>query len=71
VDSAYLRVVTIGEDGVTRALNHFNKHGKGAVVRRLAQTRPRIATRKALMAWADTAGVALRDGAPGEIDLVV
>lgn len=71
VASAYLRVVTIGEDGVTRALNHFNKHGKGAVVRRLAQTRPRIATRKALMAWADTAGVALRDGAPGEIDLVV
>lgn len=71
VPSAYVRVVTIGEDGAARALNHFNKHGKGALVRRLAETRPRIATRAALMAWAGTAGVALRDGAPGEIDLVV
>ncbi|MFC7927195.1 peroxide stress protein YaaA [Microbacterium laevaniformans] len=71
VASAYVRVVTIGEDGATRALNHFNKHGKGALVRRLAETRPRIATREALLAWAETAGVTLQDGAPGEIDLVV
>ncbi|EXJ51204.1 peroxide stress protein YaaA, partial [Microbacterium sp. MRS-1] len=71
VASAYVRVVTIGEDGATRALNHFNKHGKGTLVRRLAETRPRIATREALLAWAETAGVTLQDGAPGEIDLVV
>lgn len=71
VPSAYLRVVTVGENGAVRALNHFNKHGKGALVRRLAQSRPRIATREALMRWAATAGVVLRDGASGEIELVV
>ncbi|MEZ3159902.1 peroxide stress protein YaaA [Microbacterium sp. BWT-B31] len=69
VPSAYVRVVTEGSDGAVRALNHFNKHAKGALVRRLADERPRIASRAALLRWAEASGVRLRDGAPGEIEL--
>ena len=43
--SAYVRVVADGADGAVRALNHFNKHAKGALVRRLALERPRIGSR--------------------------
>ena len=43
--SAYVRVVADGADGAVRALNHFNKHAKGALVRRLAIERPRIGSR--------------------------
>lgn len=71
VPSVYLRVVTAGPDGVTRALNHFNKHAKGELVRRLAEDRPRIGSVHALRAWAAGAGVLLRAGAPGELQLVV
>jgi cytoplasmic iron level regulating protein YaaA (DUF328/UPF0246 family) len=71
IPSAYLRVVTVGEDGSVRALNHFNKHGKGALVRALAQTRPRVSNAAALLRWAADADVHLRSGAPGEIELVV
>lgn len=69
--SAYLRVVTAGPDGAVRALNHFNKHAKGALVRRLADERPRIGSADAFVRWADAAGIAVRPGAPGELDLVV
>lgn len=69
--SVYIRVVSEGPDGVARALNHFNKHAKGELVRRLAADRPRVSTRTGLVAWADAAGVRLRDGAPGELELVV
>ncbi|PVW04675.1 peroxide stress protein YaaA [Microbacterium sp. Gd 4-13] len=71
VRSTYVRVVTEGEGGVGRALNHFNKHAKGALVRDLAQTRPRISQAKALLAWADAAGWRLRDGVAGETEVVV
>jgi uncharacterized protein len=71
VRSAYVRVVTAGEDGAVRALNHFNKHAKGALVRRLAQDRPRIASVVGLRRWAEDAGVVLRDGVDGELELVV
>nr|WP_274637479.1 peroxide stress protein YaaA [Microbacterium bovistercoris] len=71
VASTYLRVVTDGPDGAARALNHFNKHAKGALVRRLATERPRIRSLGALRRWADAAGLTLRDGMPGELDLVV
>lgn len=59
VSSAYVRVVTDDEGG-PRALNHFNKHAKGALVRVLAQERPRVATRTGLLAWARGRGVPLR-----------
>lgn len=71
VPSAYVRVVSAGADGTVRALNHFNKHAKGAFTRALALHRPRIGTRDALLRWAAGAGWALRPGAPGEVELEV
>jgi hypothetical protein len=64
-------VVSEDGEGRRRALNHFNKHGKGAFVRRLVEARvvhPDVAS---LLAWAGTAGIRLERGAPGELDLVV
>jgi len=51
VPSAYVRVVTDGADGAVRALNHFNKHAKGALVRELAEGRPRVRTLSGLAGW--------------------
>jgi len=69
--SAYVRVVTTGEGGEVRALNHFNKHAKGDLVRRLAQERPRIASRGAFLRWAEAAGFAVADAENGELRLTV
>lgn len=69
VASAYVRVVAEGEGGAVRALNHFNKHAKGALVRRLAVERPRIRSRDGFVRWADAAGLRVREGAPGELEL--
>ena len=66
VPSVFLRVVSEGQDGAVRALNHFNKHAKGAFVRALAQQRPRNGSLAGVRRWADAAGWTLRDGAPGE-----
>lgn len=71
VPSAYVRVVTEGPDGAVRALNHFNKHAKGALVRALALGRPRATTPAGLRAWSRANGWELRAGAPGELELVV
>lgn len=71
VDQVYVRVVSRDGAGVTRALNHFNKHAKGELVRSLALARPRVGSLRALRSWAETAGWELRDGATGEINLVV
>lgn len=62
VASVYLRVVTATADGETRALNHFNKHAKGVLARRLANDRPRLRSAAGLARWADSAGVDLRPG---------
>ncbi len=71
IASVYIRVVADGPDGTVRALNHFNKHAKGVLARRLAETRPRTASAAGLCAWADTAGLILRAGAvPNELELV-
>lgn len=70
-DSVYLRVVSEGADGRKRALNHFNKKGKGAFARALLLTgidHPDVAS---LLSWARAAGIRLEPGAPGELDLVV
>jgi cytoplasmic iron level regulating protein YaaA (DUF328/UPF0246 family) len=69
VPSAYVRVVAEAEGGAVRALNHFNKHAKGALVRRLAEDRPRVASREGFARWADAAGLRVRDGAGGELEL--
>ena len=36
-DAVFVRVVAMGDDGVARALNHFNKKGKGEFVRAVLQ----------------------------------
>ncbi|RLK47572.1 YaaA family protein [Microbacterium telephonicum] len=69
IPSAYVRVVSEGADGAVRALNHFNKHAKGALVRALATQRPRIRSLAAFTNWADGAGIRVRGGAPGELEL--
>lgn len=71
VPATYVRVVSEGADGAVRALNHFNKHAKGTLVRRLAETRPRIGSLRSLRAWADAEAMTLRPGAAGELNLVV
>jgi len=69
IASRYVRVVSEGGDGAVRALNHFNKHAKGALVRRLADDRPRIGSARAFVRWADAAGLRLRDTGAGELEL--
>ena len=63
----YVRVVTRGDDGAVRALNHFNKKGKGEFVRALAidaaVTAP-ISSLAELLDWALTAGVTIELGTP-------
>lgn len=54
---AYVRVVT----PTGRALNHFNKKAKGELVRALADARPQIRTRAALLRWAAGRGIRLRE----------
>lgn len=70
-DSVYLRVVAVDGEGRRRALNHFNKQGKGAFVRRLLLAgidHPDVAS---LLAWAARSGIRLEPGVAGELDLVV
>jgi cytoplasmic iron level regulating protein YaaA (DUF328/UPF0246 family) len=65
--SAYVRVVSHTEGGAVRALNHFNKHAKGALVRRLAEERPRISSRRGFQSWADAARLRVQDADNGEL----
>jgi hypothetical protein len=63
--SAFLAVETT--EG--RALNHFNKHAKGELVRALATTGAEAGSRDELLAWAQRHGVALEPR--GDADLVL
>jgi cytoplasmic iron level regulating protein YaaA (DUF328/UPF0246 family) len=65
IPSAYVRVVGAVADGTERALNHFNKASKGALVRSLAQSRPAVRTLRGLLRWAPTAGIDLTRGPDG------
>ena len=69
--SLYLRVVSEDDDGRRRALNHFNKKGKGAFARRLLLAGIDHADVSSLLEWARGEGLRLEPGAPGELDLVV
>ncbi|PNW07955.1 peroxide stress protein YaaA [Microbacterium testaceum] len=71
VPSAYVRVMSEDSGGEARALNHFNKHAKGALVRALASQAARIGSLEDLHAWAQGAGWTLRAGGPGEVALIV
>lgn len=70
-DALFVRVVSEDESGRRRALNHFNKSGKGEFVRRLIAAGIDHPDSGALVAWAAGAGIRLDRGAPGELDLVV
>ena len=70
-DSVFLRVVTEDGSGHRRALNHFNKHGKGELVRALALAGQDFESVADLADWARGAGIRLAPGAAGELDLVV
>jgi cytoplasmic iron level regulating protein YaaA (DUF328/UPF0246 family) len=79
-ETVYLRVVTKGENGQLKALNHFNKKGKGEFVRALAKNTAvtsSISTVDELIAWASTLGLVLERGVeatadwPAELNLVV
>ena len=69
--SFYLRVVTDGPNGQKRALNHFNKKGKGEFVRALALAGGSHEHVDSLLAWASENGIHLAHGKPGELELTV
>ena len=70
-DAHYLRVVTETDTGQKKALNHFNKKGKGVFVRELAVAGVDHANADSLLSWAATAGIRLERGKPGELELYV
>jgi cytoplasmic iron level regulating protein YaaA (DUF328/UPF0246 family) len=67
----FVRVVSRGPDGVARALNHFNKKGKGVLVRALVQNGVDFPTVEELLAWSAGAGHALSVSPAGELVLEV
>jgi cytoplasmic iron level regulating protein YaaA (DUF328/UPF0246 family) len=67
----FLRVVTEDDVGTRRALNHFNKHGKGELVRALAVAAIDFTAIDDLLDWARGQGIRLERGAQGELELVV
>jgi cytoplasmic iron level regulating protein YaaA (DUF328/UPF0246 family) len=69
--SFFLRVVTEDGGGTRRALNHFNKHGKGDLVRALSGSGQNFVSADDLMEWARSVGITLLPGAEGELDLIV
>lgn len=54
--SAYVRVLTRGPDGQTRALNHFNKSAKGRLTRALAEGGGVLSDSAHFVQWASDAG---------------
>jgi len=64
-------VVTAGEGGAVRALNHFNKHAKGELVRALAISGARISSADDFTGWADANGFTVRASSEGELLLAV
>lgn len=71
--AVFLRVVAVAPDGARRALNHFNKHAKGALVRALAQDLARPSSVPELIAWAAGRGIRMETppGTAGELLLFV
>ncbi len=69
VRGGFARFVTDGPDG-PRALNHFNKKGKGELVRALAQSGAAIESTEELIAWGRAHSWQIAE-ADGEILVVV
>lgn len=70
-DSLYLRVVADDGTGRTRALNHFNKKGKGEFTRAVIEAGIEHPDAASLLDWAAASGFSLAPGKPGELELVV
>lgn len=71
IDAVYARIVTAGEGGEVRALNHFNKHAKGDLVRALAQSGAQVAALDDFRDWADAHGWTVRAAGDREMLIVV
>ena len=69
--TAFLRVVSDSADGPRRALNHFNKKGKGQFVRALCEAAIDHQSIESVLEWSVGAGLRLECGAEGELDLIV
>lgn len=69
--SCFVRVVADEGDGRRRALNHFNKKGKGEFVRAFLEQQPEPRTVAELCDWSIGAGFPLSPGRTGELELVV
>ncbi|UYN83956.1 MAG: peroxide stress protein YaaA [Microcella sp.] len=70
-DAVTVRVVAVGDDGVARALNHFNKKGKGEFVRALLSAGPLPSSIDAVCRVSTELGWPLRQCAARELELVV
>lgn len=70
-DARFVRVVAVGDDGVTRALSHANKSAKGHYLHSLLESGPLPTTLDGLVARSADLGWTLQPGATGELDLVV
>ena len=68
---AFVRVVSDSADGPRRALNHFNKKGKGEFVRALCQAAIVHSSIDSVLEWSAGAGIRLERGAEGELELIV
>jgi cytoplasmic iron level regulating protein YaaA (DUF328/UPF0246 family) len=68
---AYLRVMSESADGARRALNHFNKKGKGEFVRALAVSGATPETLDDLVSWARSRGIHLERAVAGGLELTV
>lgn len=69
--SVYLRVVARDADGQRRAMNHFNKKGKGEFLRALVSERVDHVDVSSLLDWAADRGIRLAPGEPGQLVLEV
>lgn len=70
-NSFFLRVVSEGTGGRKRALNHFNKSGKGVLTRRLLEAGIDHDSVESLVEWASANGIRLSRRGDREIELVV
>lgn len=67
----FLRVVSPGPDGIIRAMNHFNKKGKGQFLRAVLEAGVDHPDVGSLLEWAAAEAIPLIRGRAGELELTV
>jgi uncharacterized protein len=70
-DAVTVRVVTEGEGGQRKALNHFNKTAKGEFTRAVIRAGIRHQSVDSLLEWAPTAGIRLVRAGNRTLELIV